>query len=205
MSQEKFYASLANQAYIKKEDRDNDISDFELDTELSDTRHAVYHNPIRNHTILAVRGTKTDLSADSIEDLGTDAMLAIGNLTATKRYSQAQKKLYATQAKYGRTRLDLVGHSLGGRTVEELGAREENINQVHSFNPGSFLKDWDTDLNCKTSKSKQCEYRKSRVHRYTVAGDPLSMTSHTGQGIKKHKHYAQPRPGLDPHTVKNFL
>tara|TARA_R100000734_G_C3319038_1_gene114109 strand:+ start:2193 stop:2822 length:630 start_codon:yes stop_codon:yes gene_type:complete len=206
MSEEKFYANLSAEAY-KREDRKRKYEGYIHDNELSDVRHAIYYNPEKNHTVLAVRGTRTDLSQDSIEDLVDSDLggIVFGNLTATRRYKQAQTKLRQAQQKYKGSKLDLTGHSLGGRTVEELGAREKGINEVHSYNPGSFAKDALTDIECKYSFSTQCKNRKNRVHRYTVEGDLLSLTSHTGQGIKEHSHKKKPKKGLDAHTIKNFL
>ena len=205
MNTEKFYANLSKQSYSKKNERDNYVDGFTLDTELSDSRHAVYHNKDSNHTIISVRGTNTDMSLDSVEDLSADAALAFGNLTATRRYKQAQAKLYNTQRKYKNSRFDLTGHSLGGRVVEELASREEKVTQVHSYNPGSFVSDFGTDIKCAYSFDEQCQNRKKRVNRYTVDGDVLSMAAHTGKGIKKHKHYNRPKRGMDAHTINNFI
>lgn len=206
MNDEKFFANLSNEAY-KRKDRKMEFEGYKHDNELSDTRHAIYHNPEKNHTVLSVRGTRTDLSLDSVEDLVDSDLggIVFGNLTATRRYKQAQTKLQKAQEKYKGSKLDLTGHSLAGRVVESLAARESGIDAVHSYNPGSFAKDALTDIECKYSSSTQCKNRKKRVHRYTVQGDVLSLTSHTGQGIKQHIHKKKPKKGMDAHTINNFL
>ena len=204
-SEEKFYANLSDQAY-KGKDRKMEFEGYTHDKDLSDTRHAIYHNAETNHTVLAVRGTRTDLSLDSVEDLVDSDLggIVFGNLTATSRYKQAQSRLRAAQRKYKGSKLDLTGHSLGGRVVEELSARESGINQAYSYNPGSFASHALTDIKCKFSNDAQCKNRKSRVNRFTVEGDVLSITSHSGQGIKKHTHKKKAKKGLDAHTIANF-
>ena len=204
MNNEKFYANLANEAY-KGKDRKMEYEGYIHNNELSDTRHAIYHNAEKNHTVLAVRGTRTDLSLDSVEDLVDSDLggIVFGNLTATSRYKQAQTKLSQVQSKYKGSRLDLTGHSLGGRVVEELSAREKGINETHSYNPGSFASHALKDIECKYSNSTQCKNRKKRVHRYTVEGDVLSLASHGGKGIKQHTH-KKAKKGLDAHTIANF-
>ena len=206
MSDEKFYANLANESY-KRKDRKMEFEGYTHDNQLSDTRHAIYHNAEKNHTVLAVRGTRTDLSLDSQEDLIDSDLggIVFGNLTATRRYKQAQAKLQQAQQKYKGSKLDVSGHSLGGRISEELGAREKGVDSVYSYNPGSFAKDALTDIECKYSMSTQCKNRKKRVHRYTVEGDLLSIASHSGQGIKQHTHKKKPKKGLDSHTIRNWL
>jgi dienelactone hydrolase len=203
---EKFYANLANEAY-KRKDRKREYEGYIHDDLISDTRHAIYHNAEKNHTVLSVRGTRTDLSQDSIEDLVDSDLggIVFSDITATRRYKQAQEKLKQAQQKYKGSRVDLTGHSLGGRVVEELAAREKNVNESHSFNPGSFVQNALKDVECKYSMSRQCKNRKQRIHRYTVEGDLLSIASHSGQGIKQHTHKKKPKKGLDAHTIRNFI
>ena len=202
---QKFYANLSAEAY-KRKDRAMQFEGYTHDNELSDTRHAIYYNPEKNHTILAVRGTRTDLSVDSQEDLIDSDVggIVFGNLTATRRYKQAQEKLRQAQQKYKNSEIDITGHSLGGRISEELSAREGGINEAHSYNPGSFASHALKDIECKYSNSTQCKNRKKRVHRYTVEGDLLSLTSHSGKGIKQHVHLKK-KKNMDAHTIKNFL
>ena len=205
MSEQKFYANLSAEAY-KGKDRKMEYEGYLHDNQLSDSRHGIYVNPNKNHIILAVRGTRTDLSLDSQEDLIDSDLggIVFSDITATKRYRQAQDKLRQAQEKYKSSKVDLTGHSLGGRVVEELAAREKNVNESHSFNPGSFVKNALKDVECSVSKSTQCKNRKNKIHRYTVQGDLLSITSHSGKGVKQHIHL-KPKKGLDPHTIKNFL
>jgi putative lipase involved disintegration of autophagic bodies len=118
----------------------------------------VYHNSEENKTILGICGTKTDLTKDSVDDLKTDSSILIGNLTATRRYTDATDKLAGVKEKYGKSKIDITGHSLGGRVAEEMSGRVDGINEVHSYNPGSFVKDALTDLDCKFSQSKVCRF-----------------------------------------------
>ena len=204
--EQKFYANLAAEAY-KRKDRKMQYEGYIHDNKLSDSRHAIYHNKDNNHTVLAVRGTRTDLSLDSQEDLIDSDLggIVFSDITATKRYRQAQDKLRQAQEKYKSSKVDLTGHSLGGRVVEELAAREKNVNESHSFNPGSFVQNALKDVECSYSKSQQCKNRKNKVYRYTVEGDVLSMTSHSGRGIKQHIHMKKKKKAFDSHTIKNFL
>ena len=206
MSDEQLYANFSNEAY-KRKDRKKEFENYIHDDSLSDTRHAIYHNAEKNHTVVSIRGTRTDLSQDSIEDLVDSDLggIVFGGLTATRRYKQAQAKLQQAQQKYKGSKLDVTGHSLGGRISEELGAREKGVDSVYSYNPGSFAKDALTDIECKYSMSTQCKNRKKRIHRYTVEGDLLSIASHSGQGVKQHTHKKKPKKGLDPHTIRNWL
>ena len=89
MNEEKFYANLSDQVY-KGKDRKMEYEGYTHDNDLSDTRHAIYYNVEKNHTVLAVRGTRTDMSKDSIEDLVDSDLggIVFGNLTATSRYKQ---------------------------------------------------------------------------------------------------------------------
>ena len=50
-------AQLASEAYLKPEERRHEIGGYFLDNSLSDKRTAVYHNPKKNKTFMALRGT----------------------------------------------------------------------------------------------------------------------------------------------------
>ena len=202
--QEKFYARFANESYAKSSDRVKEQDGYVYDSKLSDRRHAVYHNADENKTILGIRGTKTDLSKDSVDDIKTDSSILIGNLTATKRYKQATDKFEGVREKYGDSKVSISAHSLGARISEEMAARQDGISEVHSYNPGSFVKDALVDVDCKYNKSKQCRMRKQRINRYTVEGDSLSILSHSGKGVKTHRH-KRSRKGVNPHALVNFL
>ena len=204
MSEEKFYANLSDQAY-KGKDRKMEFNGYTHDNNLSDTRHAIYYNAKTNHTVLAVRGTRTDMSKDSIEDLVDSDLggIVFGNLTATSRYKQAQTKLRQAQKKYAGSKLDLTGHSLGGAVATALAEREKGINEAYVYNPGSFAKDALIDIKCQYSNSTQCKNRKKRVNRFTVEGDVLSLASHGGGGVKSHTH-KKAKKGLSAHTLANF-
>ena len=112
---------------------------WSIDKELSDTRSLVLHDG--ENTILAFRGTdpfgydtKADLTADFNILLGANRDNMDTNLLRPERFQHAEDKFNAVEEKYGKDKLMLTGHSLGGGVSDYLG-RKHGVDAV-VFNAG---------------------------------------------------------------------
>jgi hypothetical protein len=110
-----------------------------IDKELSDTRSLVLHDG--ENTILAFRGTdpfgydtRADLAADFNILLGANRDNMDNNLLHPERFQHAEDKFNAVEEKYGKDKLMLSGHSMGGGISDYLG-RKHGVDAV-VFNAG---------------------------------------------------------------------
>jgi len=90
---------------------------FRLDHELS-TKHAkVFYNK-RGEPYVAFRGTKFS----DLNDIRTDLGIFGGNFKQSERYKESKKLIKKIRKKYYNKHLTALGHSLGGKIAEEVGA-----------------------------------------------------------------------------------
>jgi hypothetical protein len=112
---------------------------WSIDKELSDTRALVLHDG--ENTILAFRGTdffgydtRADLAADFNILLGANRDNMDNNFLQPERFQHAEDKFNAVEEKYGKDKLMLTAHSLGGSAADYLG-RKHGVDAV-VFNAG---------------------------------------------------------------------
>tara|TARA_R110000868_G_scaffold105239_2_gene289497 strand:+ start:4901 stop:6778 length:1878 start_codon:yes stop_codon:yes gene_type:complete len=101
-----------------------EIDDFILDKQLSNTYAKVYHNPKTGQTIIAHKGTQ------GLLDWGNNIVYGLFGKTGYKltgRFKNAKKVQDATEAKYGTKELTTVGHSQGGLNAEILGQKSKEV------------------------------------------------------------------------------
>jgi len=115
--------NILNDSYSKT---GNDIDDYKIDKELTDDVIKVYRNDKTNEVVMAPKGTS------SLNDVATDIKMFAG--IKDKRFLSAKEKLDKVKAKYPTNKIDLVGHSLAGKVVEEIGANDDRVNNIITYN-----------------------------------------------------------------------
>lgn len=156
------YHDLMNSAYESSHDKASQTAKdygYEFDKDLSDGKRKVFVKD--GKPTIAYSGTRDK------KDLVTDAALALGLYKHTKRYKQNQKHAAKVRAKYGDGNLTTVGHSLGGKDAETVGA-----NKVITYNKGGGIK----DIGRKNIKN-QTDIRNKF--------DPISLVSLSQKGGKR--------------------
>ena len=115
--------NILNDSYSKT---GNNIGDYKIDKELTDDVIKVYKNDKTNEVVMAPKGTS------SLNDVATDISMFFGY--KDKRFKSAKDKLDKVKAKYPDSKLDLAGHSLSGKIVEEIGANDDRVNNIYTLN-----------------------------------------------------------------------
>lgn len=133
---------------------DSNISDYEIDKQLSNKFAKVYHNKTNGSAVIVHRGTA------SKNDILTDAAMVAGYENTT-RFRRAKKYQLQAEAKYGNKILTL-GHSLGGRIAEKVANPESKVITYNKAVVGRSL--------FETKKQNQTDIR--------ARGDVVSFLSH---------------------------
>jgi hypothetical protein len=115
--------NILNDSYTKT---GNDINDYKIDRDLTDDTIKVYKNDKTNEVVVAPKGTS------SLGDVATDVKIFAG--IKDKRFLSAKEKLDKVKAKYPDSKIDLVGHSLAGKVVEEIGGNDDRVNNIITLN-----------------------------------------------------------------------
>ena len=114
---------VLNDSYTKT---GNDIDDYKIDRELTDDTIKVYRNNDTNEVVVAPKGTA------SLGDVATDVKMFFG--VKDKRFKSAKEKLDKVKAKYPDSKIDLAAHSLGAKVVEEIGSKDDRVNNIYTLN-----------------------------------------------------------------------
>lgn len=154
-------------SYKSKGQADANISNFDLDKELSNDTAKVYHDKNSNKTIVVNRGTKGTKDWANNAKYGFDVLThnVFNTYGKSDRYKEAQKTQKEAIKKYGKVD-ENIGHSQGAvitRKLNDEGLTKEVIN----INPASFYE-----------KPKKNEYN------YRSTFDPISMFSKGTTTIK---------------------
>ena len=157
-----------------------------------DDERAIFESP--SEIILGLRGTSNR------SDVATDAALAIGRLTSTKRYKR-DKRFLKNLIKKNTKKIILAGHSLAGSIVSEL-SREFNL-EVWAYNAGFGPREAARAKIDKVAciikkKGKRCKKTKLINHERTI-GDPVSILGKSHPGIKT----IMPKI-LNTHSISNW-
>ena len=191
------FALLAQASYLESNQKDVDrfiknnkaLYGFKLDTELSSQKNSVFFNPNTGETVLSFKGT----NPKNAEDLWDDLAIAGGFETHTSRFKGADKLYNTVEQKYGKDRLKIVGHSLGGSAAMFVG--EKHDVETHSYNPGiSYRSAFQMHMNNKNASFV-----------YTTRGDPVSILRDVN--IDPHRTFIPVHQTnlLDSHSVNNFI
>jgi hypothetical protein len=180
----------ANQTDVDKFIKDNEsLYGFKLDTELSSQKNSVFFNPNSGEIVISFKGT----NPKNVEDLWDDLAIVGGFETHASRFKGADKLYVTVEQKYGKDRLKIVGHSLGGSAAMFVG--EKHDIETHSYNPGiSYRSASQTHL-----KNKNASYV------YTTRGDPVSILRDIN--IDPHRTFIPVHQTnlLDSHSINNFI
>jgi hypothetical protein len=124
---------VLHNSYKSNDKASKNINGYELDEELSNDNHKVYYNPNETDNkkiLISYRGTQ------NLDDIKTDAYVAVGKLRDTKRYDQSVDVLKKAKGKYGQSGATLTGSSLGGSIAS---ATATDKDRVITYNQGNGL------------------------------------------------------------------
>jgi predicted alpha/beta-fold hydrolase len=116
----------------------------------------------------------------SMNDWGTNAMLAIGKLKNTKRYKEADETLKKAQEKYKPTNTAITGHSLGGAIAQNF----HNRGSVTTLDPAYTIG------------------QKTRGEAFRSKGDLVSLLGSKATHMKTLDHNTS--NSLQAHNVSNI-
>lgn len=175
-------AKLSAGAYGGKQ-----VDGYTIDKQLSSPDRTAYVDPEGNVT-LAFRGTNLKDPSTRFRDIGTDLLLTMGLQGVSSRFKHATQATDSAIAKYGRDKVRVTGHSLGG--AESLYVSNKRGVSATALNPGVSPID----------AMRNRTYTKARS--YTTFTDPISMLSRKVKGLKT---TIVKQKSSNPHSLANFL
>lgn len=180
------YARLSMASYEKFGKRN--VTGYTIDESLSNKNRVVYMAESSGEVVIAFRGT----NVKDWRDVTTDALLAFSGQKESSRFKNARKVTEQAIAKYGKERVTVTGHSLGGSQAlwvsNKLGVK------AHAYNPhvtaGEVL--------------SGASFPNATIH--MNLSDPISAGSMfvpTGGGVEV-KYDISKGPFLGQHGISNF-
>lgn len=140
------YATVASETY--KSSR-RDLGNFIYDKNLSSEENSFYIDENTKQILIGTRGTKITSPfsgglpnvgfKNTLKDLFSDVLIATHLEKLDPREHQFRNYVQDIQTSYPEYSISLIGHSLGGRLVMDVG-RELNL-PSYAFNPGSGPQD----------------------------------------------------------------
>ncbi len=200
------HAKLAGAAYEKPKERsewlkDKDITNYSIDSDLSNDKDLVLHDPKTKKTVYSIRGTVPT----SVADLASDLAIAMDSEKVFRmggRYRNSLKKAQTVADKYGKENVTLAAHSLGATISSNVGKELGLVS--HNYNTGSALSDvvygGRDRIKCKVAGSAACERHKKNTNYYRTTLDPISLSSVSQVGT----HHRVQQKGVDSHSISNF-
>lgn len=172
----KMLAKFAEGSYISPSERTN-IGDWLYIPEYSDEEISLYKKGDKFR--ISHRGTV------NAKDVLTDSFVLNNNIKESDRYKNTKDKVDRIVGNFGLDKsYKHIGHSLGGSLSKEI-ARDYNQKSI-GFNPGQ------STIYNKYDKNKN----------YVIGKDPVSNSLLFQD---KRVSVFSGKPGLNPHTLKNFL
>jgi hypothetical protein len=136
---------------------ERDVKDWVIDKPISDRWTRVYHNQKKNWTVSVTRGS------GDLKDVWFDAQLLFGHKN-NDRFNSAEKIIEKAKQKYDPSRMTLLGSSLGGAVVDELGRKNPDIHEVITSGRPTLFKE---AFNKTPVPDNQTDVR--------TTGDPISV------------------------------
>lgn len=163
------------------------VDGYTIDKNLSSPDRTAYVDSDGNLT-LAFRGTDLKNRSNRYRDLGTDLLLGLGLQDVSNRFKNSKRAVDSAIEKYGKDKVRLTGHSLGGSQALYLSNKRGLT--ANSFNAG--ISPIDTYRNRNYSKATS----------HTIKGDPISFLSPKIRGLRT--KVSDRRYSVNPHSLINF-
>lgn len=195
------FANMSHSAYNPK----NDYEGYTLHKGYSSPDRAVYVKDDGSHVVIAFRGTELHQGKHkALRDIGTDILAGLGFESVSSRFKHAEDITKTLIKKYGKDRVYVTGHSLGGAQAMHV----SNKYGVHAevYNP--FINVFDVE--------SHRNFPHTVVH-YNV-GDPVAVGTPFIHTKKTYYHLntnpkipSLPFPvpfavsGLNQHSIDNLL
>ena len=144
-------------ASYKKKGEVQNIDGYKIDNDLSTRRNKVYTND-KGEAVVAIAGT------DNLKDWSNNLLIPFGLHSQTDRYKNSEETLKKTNAKYGKQKVSVIGHSQSGHIVNDLANRDLIGAEAIAYNPAIIGK---TNAKVKVVKSQL---------------DPVSLFTKTKKG-----------------------
>jgi len=130
---EKDFFLASKQSYNITNTAEKNINGLNLVLETSTVK--AYLNEAEKTILLAIRGTKPEIS----EDLRADGMIALNMLSSTDRYKKDREIVNSLLTKYPASIYDyyLTGHSLAGAIIAQLKRDFPQLKNAVVYNPAS--------------------------------------------------------------------
>ena len=181
--QQEFYAKLSSVAYGNTTKGRADklkkytLTEWVQDTDLSTPDVAVLYNPRTKEIVSAITGSRFTSKKHALRDIRSDIGIAIGTDRLGKRTKEVTAIVKKAKSKYKGFDHTLTGHSLGGRTAQNV-SKATGIPTV-AYNVGYSPLGAVTD---KISRWFGRDHKDSKVIHYTTNSlknktiDPLSVS-----------------------------
>ena len=194
------HATLSDEAYKDLKDARDNIDGYILDRDLSKNKSLVYHNPEKNDTITAHRGTA------SKHDVAQDLLISTGlyNSKTSKDVKLATEVAKNAQTKYKDSTQTQTGHSKGGTTAKQVQSALNPNTRIEAYNAGAspvdIVKNVYTMAKCKINPNlNACKRAKNTTDNITVV-DPISISNLSSPGKVK---ITKPSK-VNTHSLDNF-
>lgn len=195
------FANMSHSAYNPKDDYEG----YTLHKGYSSPDRAVYVKDDGSHVVIAFRGTELHQGKHkALRDIGTDILAGLGLESVSSRFKHAEQITETLIKKYGKDKVYVTGHSLGGAQAMHV----SNKYGVHAevYNP--FINVFDVE--------SHRNFPHAVVH-YNV-GDPVAVGTPFIHTKKTYYHLntnpkipSLPLPvpfavsGLNQHSIDNLL
>jgi hypothetical protein len=192
-------AQLASEAYLKPEERRHEIGGYFLDNSLSDKRTAVYHNPKKNKTFMALRGT----DFKDVGDLHMDKHILEGSQRNHAFFKKDEADYDKVAAKYKGSTMAATGHSAGGNRSAVLSKKKDIYST--GFNTGRGIdQESINDRNVCNGPNPPSHCGKHTGHH--VVGDGLSMLDRAVNTGPQFNYSTKGLPlTVGKHSMDNFI
>ena len=161
----------------KIKQKEQNISGYILDPELTRDESSVYYNPTTNHVIHNIRGTN-----GTAKDWSNNAVYAASPYLYQKldRFKRSKKNQEAVERKYANAKKSITTHSQSGIIGRYL-AKDRPDTEIIQLNPASSYKDNDVSKNdknvytVKSTKDVVSLFHKNQPQDIIIPGESLDQ------------------------------